>query len=169
MLLARVIYAESLSNPEDFEAIGWATVNRVGERQHGPTLDVVVHKPKAFEILKVGGAPNGDSLLWKESANPEKLTGAKLKGWRRAMAVADGILKGQIADPTGGATYFVSSTTYQRGNPLTTEGFVSKSLKSGRLVDSPYVSTSKRKTQNHFFVEIPPSPPPTRKAGSKKR
>jgi hypothetical protein len=133
------------------------------------TLDTVIHKPKAFQFLEVGGAPNGDSPLWKESADPEKLTGAKLKGWRRAMAVADGILKGKITDPTGGATFFIASTTYQRGKPLTTEGFFRRSLKSGRLVDSAYISDSKRKTQNHCFVEMPASRPPTRKARSKQR
>jgi len=163
MLLARIIYAETLSNPEDFEAIAWTTVNRVGERQHGSTLDAVVNRRKAFQPLEVGGGPKGGSLLWKESADPEKLTGAKLKGWKRAMAVADGILKGKFADPTGGATYFISSTTYQRGNPLTTTGFFSDRLSEGRLIDSAYVSSSKRKKQNHFFVEVPASRPSGRK------
>jgi HK97 family phage portal protein len=167
-LLARVIYAESLSNPEDFEAIGWATVNRVGERQHGSTLDGVVNKRNAFQPLEVGGGPKGGSLLWQETADPEKLTGAKLKGWKHAMAVAEGILKGKIADPTGGATFFISSSIYERGKPHTTDGFFERSLKIGRLVDSAYVSSSKRKTQNHFFVEVPPSRPPARKAGGKK-
>lgn len=168
-LLARVIYAESLSNPEDFEAIGWSAINRVGERQHASTLDAVIRKPKAFQFLEVGGAPNGDSLLWKESADPEKLTGAKLKGWKHAMAVAEGILKGKIADPTGGAIFFISSSVYEPGKPHTLKGYFRRSLKSGRLVDSAYVSRSKRKTQNHFFVEVPASRLPARKTRPKKR
>ncbi|MBL0115021.1 MAG: cell wall hydrolase [Sphingomonadales bacterium] len=169
MLLARIIYAETLSNPEDFEAIGWTTVNRVGERQHGSTLDAVVNKPKAFESLEVGGGPKGGTPLWRETADPEKLTGAKLKGWKRAMAVAEGILNGKIADPTGGATFFKASRIYERGKPHTTSGFFRTSLESGRLVDSAYVSSPKRKTRNHFFVEVPAPRPPARRAGRNKR
>jgi len=84
------------------------------------------------------------------------------------MAVADGILKGKIADPTGGATFFVASSVYKRGNPGTLKGYFRTGLESGRLVDSAYVSSSKRKRQNHFFVEVPASRPPARKAGRKK-
>ena len=168
MLLARVIYAETLSNPEDFEAIGWTTVNRIGERQHGSTLDAVVNKRNAFQPLEVGGGPKGGSLLWQETADPDKLTGAKSKGWKHAMAVAEGILKGKIADPTGGATFFIASRVYEPGKPHTTEGYFRRSLESGRLVDSAYVSRSKRKTQNHFFVEVPATKPPAGKVGGKK-
>ena len=167
-LLARIIYAESLSNPEDFAAIAATTVNRVGERQFGSTLDAVVHQRNAFQSLEVGGGPKGGSALWQESANPEKLTGAKLEGWKHAMAVADGILKGTIADPTSGATFFMASSIYERGKSHTTSGSFRKGLESGRLVDSAYVSSSKRKTQNHFFVEVPVSRPRTRKTGRKK-
>lgn len=167
-LLARVIYAETLSNPEDFEAIGWTTVNRVGERQFGSTLDAVVHQRNAFQALEVGGGPKGGSALWQESANPEKLTGAKLEGWKRAMAVADGILKGKIADPTGGATLFVASSVYKRGNPGTLKGYFRTGLKRGILIDSAYVSSSKRKRQNHFFVEMPAKRPTASNAGRKK-
>jgi len=84
------------------------------------------------------------------------------------MAVADGILKGKIADPTGGATFFMSSSADERGKPHTTKGSFRRGLESGRLVDSAYVSSSKRKRQNHFFVEVPASRPPARKAGRKK-
>lgn len=168
MFLARVIYAESLSNPEDFEAIAWTTVNRVGERQFGSTLDAVVNKRNAFQPLESGGGPKGGSQLWQETAHPEKLTGAKQEGWKHAMAVAEGVLKGKIADPTGGATFFMSSSVYERGKPHTTSGSFRKGLESGRLVDSAYVSSSKRKKQNHFFVEVPVSRPRTRRAGRKK-
>jgi len=168
MLLARIIYAESLSNPEDFEAIGWTTVNRVGERQHGSTLDAVINRRKAFQPLEVGGGPEGGSALWQETADPDKLTGAKLKEWKHALAVAEGILNGKIADPTGGATFFMASSVYERGKPGTTKGFFEKRLKSGRLVDSAYVSRSKRKKQNHFFVEVPAKRPPAPKDGHKK-
>jgi hypothetical protein len=161
-LLARIIYAESLSNPEDFEAIGWTTVNRVGERQHGMTLDGVVNRRNAFESLEIGGGPKGGTPLWQESANPEKLQGDKLKGWNRAKAVADNILADKIADPTRGATFFLSSSTYIRGSKSTGSRFFNDRLIEGRFVDSPYVSTSKRKKQNHFFLEVPVVPPKKR-------
>jgi HK97 family phage portal protein len=154
-LLARIIYAESLSNPEDFEAIGWTTVNRVGERQHGMTLDGVINRRRAYESLEIGGGPKGGTPLWQESANPATLQGDKLKGWNRAKAVADNILADKIADPTRGATFFLSSTTYTRGSKATGSRFFNKRLIEGRFVDSLYISTSKRKKKNHFFLEEP--------------
>ena len=164
-LLARAIYAESLSNPEDFEAIGWAVANRVGAKEHGRTLDAVLHKPNQYEFLEVGGGPKGDSKKWNETADPTKLTGANLSGWNRALAVASGILSGKTPDVTGGATYFISSDKYVRGRPVTaTQGFFRTALTSGRLVDAPYLTTSARKTKNHFYIEMPPPPLPP-KAG----
>ena len=158
--LARIIYAESLSNPEDFEAIGWATVNRVGERQHGMTLDAVLRKRNGFEILEVGGGPKGDSPLWNETADPSKLKGDKKKGWDRAVSVSNGIFGGTIPDPTGGATFFMSSSTYVRGvvDP-TANDFFSTRIRTGQLVESRFRSSSKRKRQNYFFVEKPLTPP----------
>ena len=167
-LLARIIYAESLSNPEDFAAIGWATVNRVGVRQHGMTLDGVLRKPGRYAILAVGGGPKGDSKQWNETADPSKLEGDKLAGWQQALAVANGIVKGNVADPTGGATYFISSDKYVRGSKITEFPFFTGTLKSGRLIDSSYISGSTRKRQNHFFIEVP-TPPATPKTIKPKR
>jgi hypothetical protein len=147
------------------KAIGWATVNRVGERQYGMTLDAVLRKRNGFQILEVGGGPKGDSKLWKETADPSKLKGDKLKGWERALAVSKAIMIGTLADPTGGATYFISSTTYKRGQPNTTNGFVRSGLISGILIDSPYISQSGRVRQNHFYIEKPPQLPKSKKKG----
>jgi hypothetical protein len=166
-LLARIMYAESLSNPEDFAAIGWATVNRVGERQHGATLHAVIHKRNAFEVLEVGGGPKGNTPQWNETEEPSKLEGIKFARWNQVYAAAEGILGNRIADPTGGATYFISSPTYVRGDSRTTDGFFARRIKAKQLIDSPYISASSRKRKNHFFIEVPLPPTPPKKVKHK--
>jgi len=49
--LARVIYAEGSNTPQDMDALGWAVVNRVGDREFGPTMDAVIHKKNAFQSV----------------------------------------------------------------------------------------------------------------------
>ena len=120
------------------------------------TLNAVLHKRNQYEFLEVDGGPKGDSLLWNETADAGTLQGAKRTGWLHAKAVADGILGGTVADPTGGATYFISSNKYVRGKPFTLEsGFHRQLLTEGRFVDAPYISISKRRRKSYFFIESP--------------
>ena len=50
--VARVIYAEGSSTPQDMDALGWAVVNRVGDREFGPSMDAVIHKKNAFQSVQ---------------------------------------------------------------------------------------------------------------------
>jgi len=34
------------------DAVGWAVVNRVGDREFGSTLDAVIHKKNAFQPVQ---------------------------------------------------------------------------------------------------------------------
>ena len=69
--LARVIYAEGSNTPQDMDALGWAVVNRVGDREFGPTMEAVIHKRNAFQSVQ------DNSGQWQGSANPGNLTGPK--------------------------------------------------------------------------------------------
>lgn len=68
--------------------------------------------------------------------------------------MANDILQGRISDPTGGATFFMASAKYIRGDANTLKGFYHRAVKSRMLVDSPYLSRSNQLTKNHFFVEV---------------
>jgi hypothetical protein len=50
--LARIIYAEGSNTPQDMDALGWAVVNRVGDREFGPSMDAVIHKKNAFQSVQ---------------------------------------------------------------------------------------------------------------------
>ncbi|HEY5410410.1 MAG TPA: cell wall hydrolase [Caulobacteraceae bacterium] len=107
--LARMIYAEGLSTPDDFPAIGWSIVNRIGNPQYRPTLDGVLNQRKQYAIVEAGGGPPGGSQQWRETADPSKLTGVRAVRWGQAQQAAQGILSGAISDPTLGAQHFFAS------------------------------------------------------------
>jgi spore germination cell wall hydrolase CwlJ-like protein len=102
--LARIIYAEGSNTPEDYGALGWSVVNRIGASRHWKTLDDVVFDPGQFDSVK-----NGGSARWRDTADPSKMNSSNAKAWQYAQRVAHGILAGAVQDPTGGAKYFFSS------------------------------------------------------------
>ena len=152
-LLARLIMAEGANTPQDGPALGWAIVNRVGNREFGKTLDQVAHQKNAFESVQ----DNND--LWSASANPDGFTGPNAKAWQQSQATAQGILGGLISDPTGGASLFFSSDSYNPKDPKSVPpGSYPTMLQHGSIFSSPsYPSTPDRNsgTRNYFFVENP--------------
>ncbi|MDB5431387.1 MAG: Cell Wall Hydrolase [Caulobacter sp.] len=113
LLLTRLAYAEASNTPDDYVAIGWSTINRIGQREFGYSLNEVMHQPGAFAFLKEGGGPSAGSDRWRESAHPELLTGPNLASWKRAEAAVRSIYDGSAPDPTGGGTFFFSSDDYK--------------------------------------------------------
>lgn len=119
--LTRMIFAEAAGQhniPELYESLGWAAVNRIGKPGFANSLIDVIGDPVQFNSY------NG--ALWNRAGNPDKLTGANAVAYAKAHDVAQGILSGQIKDPTGGAQFFYS------GPP--TSKFFSSMLLSGRFV-----------------------------------
>src|SRR6185312_11472451 len=152
-ILARLIMAEGASTSQDMPALGWAVVNRVGNREFGQTLDQVAHQKNAFQSVQ------DDSGLWPQSTNPESFAGPDAKAWQQSQATAQGILSGTIPDPTGGATLFFSSDHYNPADSKTApRGWYPGAIERGDVVPSPsYPSTSDRiaGNRNYFFVENP--------------
>lgn len=150
--LARMIFAEGSNTSEDYEAIGWSIVNRIGQPGFRPTLDEVIHQPRQFASQPEGGSRDpGGSNQWKLSAHPEAMDPRSAASWKQAVTVANGILDGKAPDPTDGATYFFSSNVYD-GRPETAQkGFFANSLKKGSLVPTTYRSRSSLETRNYFF------------------
>lgn len=154
LTLARMMFAESAGTPEDYEAIGSVIKNRIGQREFGPTLQDVLRQRNGFQIVEEGGGPKGNSPLWNLSANPDKLSGTNLESWNRALAIANGIADGTIADPTGGATLFFSKAGWD-GDSKNAPGGFQKMLDRQTIAPSSYVSQSQRPSKNYFFVEKP--------------
>jgi hypothetical protein len=167
-LLARMIFAEGGNIPEDFDAVGWSIVNRVGKREFGMTLHDVLLKRNQFQIVEEGGGPKGNSPQWNLSAKPDKLTGPNLSAWKHALSTAHGILNGTTADPTGGATHFFVSDSYD-GTPKTAEGDFPSMLKRGTLTPAPYRSRATGKEKQYFFLEVPLKQRPKPKPRPKRR
>jgi hypothetical protein len=151
--LARLIMAEGASTPQDREALGWAVVNRVGSREFGQSLDQVVNKKNAFQSVQE------NKSLWPQSANPQSFTGPNARAWDASKSTAQGILSGAVPDPTGGATLFFSSKSYNSADPKTAPpGWYPKAIERGDLVpSSSYPATPDRTSgyRNYFFVENP--------------
>jgi hypothetical protein len=155
-LLARMLFAEGSDTPEDYPALGWAAVNRVGDHQFGSSLNDVLHQHNQFQFTKEGGSPHGDSPQWQASANPRSLTGANAKSWTAAEAAAKGIFDGTIPDPTGGAPFFFSSSNYVAERPETAPGGYPKMITAGTITPSPYVSQTPNSHRNYFFIKKTP-------------
>lgn len=148
-LLARLIFAEGAGTPQDMDALGWAAVNRVGDREFGQTLDRVLHRRNAFEPVQA------NSPLWRDSANPQRLTGPNAAAWQRAQDTALGILGGAISDPINGAPYFFAWAPYN-GHPETAPGDYRRMLE--QEVIAPVFPLRNTGTNNYFFNRNPYPP-----------
>ena len=150
--LARMIFAETGDVPEDSVAIGWAIVNRIGERQFGKTLDEVLHQRGQYSFVKEGHGPENGSSQWQKSATPEKLTGPDAVSWAVAKKAAEGILDGTLADVTGGANHYFSATNYS-GLTKNAPGDFSRMLSENAIHPAPYHSKGRGPKKNYFFIE----------------
>jgi hypothetical protein len=151
-LLARAIFAEGSDTPKDIAAIAWAIVNRIGHPKFRDSLDAVIQEPGQYAFMPTKGKPLG-SDQWNNSANPDKLNVKDARAWQQALAAAEGVLGGTIPDPTGGATYYFLSSTYNGTLATAPKGFFRMALGDNRLNPSPYVSEE----NNHFFLLNPES------------
>jgi spore germination cell wall hydrolase CwlJ-like protein len=113
--LARMIFAEGDSLyrvPGAMEGIGWVARNRMSAPGFPDTLQGVLTQPGrngAPQFQAVGNAISRGSKQWQLSADPSQLQGPDVAAYQRAHDVAQGILGGQIPDPTGGATFYRTS------------------------------------------------------------
>jgi len=60
-----------------------------------------------YVIAEPGQLDSVGTLLWNDAANPASLTGPNATAYAEALTAANGILDGQISDPTGGAVFFL--------------------------------------------------------------
>lgn len=138
-LLGRMMFAEGADHynvPGAMEGIGWVARNRVGASGFPDTLRGVINQTDSRGIPQfaaVGNAIHQGNALWTQAANPSALTAPNSDAYKRAQDVARGVLSGQIPDPTGGATYYYTSSD---GQPPPRDKFFINAMKSGRLVRS---------------------------------
>ncbi len=96
-LAIRTIYGEAGGEPAQGQA-GVASVlkNRLASGQYGNDMQSVIMAPKQFSLWNAGD-PAGDSA---RRLDPNSAAYQKIGG------IYDGVMSGQIADPTGGATHY---------------------------------------------------------------
>ncbi len=96
-LAIRTIYGEAGGEPAQGQA-GVAAVlkNRLAGGQYGNDMQSVIMAPKQFSLWNKGD-PAGDSARALDPSSP---------AYQKIGGIYDGVMSGQIADPTGGATHY---------------------------------------------------------------
>lgn len=119
--LARMIFAEGGSLyrvPGAMEGIGWVARNRMDAPGFPDTLQGVLTQPgrnNQPQFQAIGNAVWRGSKQWQMAKDPSQLHGPDVAAYQRARDVAQGILSGQIPDPTGGATFYLTSPWAAKG------------------------------------------------------
>jgi spore germination cell wall hydrolase CwlJ-like protein len=149
--LARIMYAEALGIPEDYEGIGWVTANRAGRPGYGSNITEVIHQPGQYESVAAGNRHGRDSIHWTRFAQPELLNRQEQKARARAFQVAEAILDGRQPDVTNGATHFQTPNSGSR--------WFAGALAEGRLEQLPYQSKSTNPDRHLFYREAAPPKP----------
>ena len=91
LLLARMLFSESASDPRVYLGLAWAAVNRIGHPAYGgdTTLAGVIHRPNQFQ-----GVGLGHGTLWAKSATPDTLAPQDHLAWVAALQAAEDVLEG---------------------------------------------------------------------------
>ena len=105
-LAIRTIYGEAGGEPDTGKA-GVAAVlkNRLAGGQYGGDMQSVILAPKQFSLWNKGD-PAGD--------NARKLS-ADSPSYQKIGQIYDGVMSGQIPDPTGGATHYYNPNVASPG------------------------------------------------------
>ena len=123
VLLARLMFAETSNSQDDYAAIGWAIINRVGQKGLGYTLKDVIYKKGEYK-----GVGNRQ---WQKAGLPSSLEPDDAASYAKAPKIAADILGNRVSDPTGGAIFFFV------GKP---DPWFERQIKEGVLQKSPYKS-----------------------------
>lgn len=152
-LLARLIFAEGANQfrkPGVYLGLGHTVLNRMKARGFPNTLQGVI-----FDRTP-SGVPQFESVggnLWNLAGNPGALTADNAIAYQAARATANDLLYGSeynFDDPTGGATYFYSTT---RNSPPA--GFFTNRINSGRLQET-YKAGDPRTGEFRFLRDTQP-------------
>jgi spore germination cell wall hydrolase CwlJ-like protein len=105
-LAIRTIYGEAGGEPDTGKA-GVAAVlkNRLAGGQYGNDMQSVILAPKQFSLWNKGD-PAGDNARKLSPDSPS---------YQKIGAIYDGVMSGQIPDPTGGATHYYNPNVASPG------------------------------------------------------
>lgn len=99
VLLARLIFSESAKeSPLGKVAVGWVVKNRVKSKKFPNTYQGVI-----FQSWQFSGV---NSPLWKKTYQIDKMTPFEKTVWQECREISDRVIRGIIADPTGGADHY---------------------------------------------------------------
>ena len=106
-LMARTILGEAANQgPQGQAAVGWTVLNRLRDGRYGKGLEGVIKKDWAYEPWMT----REDELMAISPDSPE---------YKSAYELSGQILRGEVEDPTNGATHFLNPELIQkRGDKL---------------------------------------------------
>lgn len=104
-LLIRTVIGEADDEPDEGKAgVAYSVINRKNTGGYGDTIPQILFKPKQYEPWNT----RSKQLMSYAEEHPSYIKAAK---------VVDGVLSGEIADPTNGATHFANvDLVRKRGN-----------------------------------------------------
>lgn len=99
VFLARLIFSEAANESSLGKvAVGWVVRNRVENERFPNTYQGVI-----FQSWQFSGV---NSALWEKTYQIDKMTYFEKTVWQECIEIADKVIKGTIADPTGGADHY---------------------------------------------------------------
>jgi len=106
-MLARMMYAEG-EGYDGFVAVGWVVQNRLDDWHFNAYRSTEDYE----SLINKGGAfysVDNNEPKWVNSATPENLSASERASFNEAFRAATDVYYGRVADPTGGATFFLSA------------------------------------------------------------
>lgn len=116
-MLTRVMLGEAAGEgPDGMRAVGHVVLNRMADPRWPGDIAGVVQQPRQFSAFNTDGS--GNDLVNMSPDDPR---------YQQAQAIAEALLAGEGADPTGGATHYFSPAGMRA---LTESGYQQNSLPS---------------------------------------
>lgn len=101
--LATMIYGEARGEVErGMVAVAYTAINRSAKK----TVCAVVLSPKQYSIFNNNPALKAAAV--STNLNPLQKNVIDVKSWERAKAIAKGVMRREIIDPTAGATHYLA-------------------------------------------------------------
>ncbi len=152
LLIRTVAMEANKGDPKEQAAVAHVIMNRIGDPQYGKSMKDVIYQRGAFESW---GHAN---LLDPKSKNKPQFYQPGVPAYDQAAKVVDGVLSGDIADPTNGADRFQEPKTV---NARIAAGRVAKSeaapKDAQRIGTQVFWSTSplsQRKITNDAYADL---------------
>jgi hypothetical protein len=148
-MLIRTVLGEAANQSDTGqEAVAEVVLNRLQSGRYGKSLQDVVLAPKQFEP-------------WQTRRNELMAISPDSSAYQRTAMLVDKVLRGEIADPTHGATHFANVGTVQARGNTSAMSWINDMIQNGSAVqigDHLFGSPNSQPGANRFAANLAPSP-----------